>query len=423
MMKRYRSHALLSCIPLLYAVSVALAQPGSTPEAEEPKSALTLSEVDQPPHFTRKMDPLYPYGARRKGIQGSVTVKYTVTREGKVVQPAVLEGEPQGVFDESVLRSIRRWRFRPAIRDGKPVDVVIIATVEFAIRSSEETGESDETEDFGARVVAVTPKPRADAYDLSEVDKPPRAIERTDPMYPAAALEKGISGQVTLRFIVTKEGNVIEPSVIEGDPPNIFDSSALAAIRGWQFRPATKDGQPVDAIVIAPLAFSLLGGNQLGQPYDHRSMPYMLRRIYRKGYQHFNNGNYQKAMASFDKIVKRLPYNPDGYHGRGLTHRKLGKLDKAIEDFNRAIILDGRHGDVYLNRGLAYAELGKLKEAIEDFADFVNGDPNNPKGYVARAIVFDRMGERSKACRDLVKACELGNCEVLNRVRKGGLCK
>ena len=96
------------------------------------------------------------------------------------------------------------------------------------------------------------------AFTLSEVDQPPRIIRKIDPLYPFAAKRKNIQGSVTLRFIVTKDGTVIDPSIVESEPPDIFDNSALKAILRWRFKPAIKDGQSVDVIIIAPLKFELL---------------------------------------------------------------------------------------------------------------------------------------------------------------------
>lgn len=97
------------------------------------RTAFTLSEVDQPPRIIRKIDPLYPFAAKRKNIQGSVTLKFIVTKDGKVVDPSVVKGEPPEIFDNSALKAIARWRFKPAIKDGKPVDVIIIAPLKFEL--------------------------------------------------------------------------------------------------------------------------------------------------------------------------------------------------------------------------------------------------------------------------------------------------
>lgn len=96
------------------------------------------------------------------------------------------------------------------------------------------------------------------AYKLSEVDVPPRLIRTIDPVYPVAAKTEKIQGKVTLRFIVTTDGRVVEPSVVRDEPSGVFNDSALKPILGWRFRPAIKDGKPVDVIIIAPLKFELV---------------------------------------------------------------------------------------------------------------------------------------------------------------------
>jgi len=95
------------------------------------------------------------------------------------------------------------------------------------------------------------------AFTLAEVDQPPRILRSIEPLYPFAAKRKNIEGSVTLRFVVTKDGDVLEPEVVESEPPEVFDSSALKAIARFKFKPAVKDGRPVDCIVIAPLKFEL----------------------------------------------------------------------------------------------------------------------------------------------------------------------
>lgn len=97
------------------------------------RTAFTLSEVDQPPRIIRRIDPLYPFAAKRKNIQGKVTLRFIVTKEGRVIEPSVVKAEPPGIFDNSALKAILRWRFKPAIKDGKAVDVIIIAPLKFEL--------------------------------------------------------------------------------------------------------------------------------------------------------------------------------------------------------------------------------------------------------------------------------------------------
>lgn len=61
--------------------------------------------------------PKYPANAKRRRIEGYVTVRFTVTRQGKVRNPKVIAAKPSGVFERSALNAIRRWRFRKQSAD------------------------------------------------------------------------------------------------------------------------------------------------------------------------------------------------------------------------------------------------------------------------------------------------------------------
>jgi len=51
------------------------------------------------------------------------------------------------------------------------------------------------------------------AFKLTEVDQPPRVLRALDPQYPFLAKRQGIEGKLVLRFVVNKEGDVLEPEV------------------------------------------------------------------------------------------------------------------------------------------------------------------------------------------------------------------
>jgi len=58
--------------------------------------------------------PPYPEAARRLGYQGRVTLEFTVTPEGRVENLRTVEVEAPEILVEECLRTVRRWRFRPA---------------------------------------------------------------------------------------------------------------------------------------------------------------------------------------------------------------------------------------------------------------------------------------------------------------------
>lgn len=89
--------------------------------------------------IARELTPLvriparYPESALMKGIEGYVTMRFTVTETGAVADPVILRSDPPGVFDRSALRAVLKWKYQPQLADGKPVSVVTRARVVFKL--------------------------------------------------------------------------------------------------------------------------------------------------------------------------------------------------------------------------------------------------------------------------------------------------
>lgn len=90
-----------------------------------------LSQVDAHPRLTRRFEPEYPYAARSRNLSGTVTVRFLVDEDGSVDELTVLSAEPAGVFEHSVLKAVRRWRFKPGERAGRPVPTWVVLPVRF----------------------------------------------------------------------------------------------------------------------------------------------------------------------------------------------------------------------------------------------------------------------------------------------------
>ena len=76
-----------------------------------------------------RVDPMYPPRALSRGMEGWVLVEFTITAAGTVADPRVVEADPGTTFNRSALRAIKRWKYKPKIRDGKPVDQPGIRTL------------------------------------------------------------------------------------------------------------------------------------------------------------------------------------------------------------------------------------------------------------------------------------------------------
>ena len=71
-------------------------------------------------------------------------------------------------------------------------------------------------------------------------------LVRVPPQYPARALARGMEGWVLLEFTVSKTGAVLNPSIVQADPPIMFNRAALRAVRRWKYKPQIINGKPAD---------------------------------------------------------------------------------------------------------------------------------------------------------------------------------
>lgn len=82
----------------------------------------------------RKISPSYPSRALRSGIEGIVSVEFTITVDGAVKDPIIIKSNPPKIFDRSVLKAIKRWEFNSQIIDGKTVERRARQDIQFTLQ-------------------------------------------------------------------------------------------------------------------------------------------------------------------------------------------------------------------------------------------------------------------------------------------------
>jgi protein TonB len=88
------------------------------------------------------------------------------------------------------------------------------------------------------------PKPSLATIKVSQGVSQGLLIKRVQPTYPPAALQLHAQGAVQIEATINKEGTVINPKVLKGDP--ILARAALDAVRQWRYKPYYLDGEPVE---------------------------------------------------------------------------------------------------------------------------------------------------------------------------------
>lgn len=119
-------------------LSVCFAELGFASENQKDKpnslfeTAYNLNEVDQSPKcIQRDISPIYPCNAKVKRIEGYVTLRCVIDKNGDVQEAEIAEAKPEGVFEKQALDVVKNLKFNPAMKDGKPVDCIVKLPIRF----------------------------------------------------------------------------------------------------------------------------------------------------------------------------------------------------------------------------------------------------------------------------------------------------
>lgn len=85
-----------------------------------------------PPSVIYKPDPEYTREALNAKLEGSVTLRLVVDKEGVPTNIQIVKSLGLGL-DEKAIEAVSRWKFRPGQKDGQPVNVLASIQVNFKL--------------------------------------------------------------------------------------------------------------------------------------------------------------------------------------------------------------------------------------------------------------------------------------------------
>ena len=102
---------LTALVVSLFTMNIASADKGYVGEDE--------TEIEINRNYAKQ--PTYPRKALRMGTEGYVIVEFDVDTDGSVLDPYVLEAVPQGTFERSAIKAIRKWVYEAPTYKGQSV--------------------------------------------------------------------------------------------------------------------------------------------------------------------------------------------------------------------------------------------------------------------------------------------------------------
>ena len=80
----------------------------------------------------RRAEPEYTEEARNAKIEGSVLIKCVIDENGIPTDPIVERSLEKGL-DEKAVEAVKKWRFKPGLKDGKPVPAHVSIQINFRL--------------------------------------------------------------------------------------------------------------------------------------------------------------------------------------------------------------------------------------------------------------------------------------------------
>ena len=195
----------------------------------------TDTRESKPARVLDKVSAIYPSAMKRYGLSGQVTIGFDVDAEGRVQNPAIVESD-NPAFDEPALTALRQWKFSPALREGEPVASHHLP-VDIKLNSS------------GGEAFRINPQ--SDQSKLppeQRYDTPPKIRGVLLPVYPYALRRDGVRGSARAAMLIAPNGHVTQVKVLDAAHPE-FGQALAAALAGFRFDPAFKDGRPVPHVL------------------------------------------------------------------------------------------------------------------------------------------------------------------------------
>ncbi len=183
----------------------------------------------------KQTSPEYPVAMRRFGLRGQVQIDFTVDTSGNVQNPVIFQSD-NPAFDEPAITALREWKFEPGTRDGAPTALRQRQTIIFQLNETADGGNSAFTFSSGGDQSKLPPE--------LHYDTPPKIRGVLVPVYPYAQERDGVRGRAKATMLINLQGRVAGVKVQSADQPE-FGLALAAALEGFTFDPALKDGRPV----------------------------------------------------------------------------------------------------------------------------------------------------------------------------------
>ena len=128
---------------------------------------------------------------------------------------------------------------------------------------------------------------------------------------------------------------------------------------------------------------------------------------FQDGNSHFQRGEYELAIANYNKAIELNPNFAEAHNNRGLANLWLLRFGDAIADCDKAIEIQPQYADAYHTRGNAKAGRNEHTEAIDDYDVASSLNSRHAKAFNSRGVSKACLGQYNEAIKDFNSAIEI----------------
>ncbi len=210
----------------------------------DPPKRITVGGRVQERMLVEQVAPKYPPLAKQARISGTVRFTALIGKDGYVESLTLVSGHP--LLVGAAKEAVERWRYKPTLLNGEPVEVVTQIDVNFTLQGEPPPGNI--AGEVGGVLVGVAGGVvggvPGGAYRIGGGVTAPVPEYKVEPHYSQEARDARLEGTVLLAVVIDPAGRPQDVRVLR--PLGLgLDEKAVEAVSQWRFKPGMKEGQPV----------------------------------------------------------------------------------------------------------------------------------------------------------------------------------
>lgn len=142
--------------------------------------------------------------------------------------------------------------------------------------------------------------------------------------------------------------------------------------------------------------------------------------FYNRGLAYMEIDDSEKAKHDFYDSFTIDPYFKDGYYMRATVLLNQKKYSRARSQMDFLLSNNGDDAHAYNIRASIYYLEAEFQKAVDDASLAIKLDPTNSAFYDTRGNAYYALENFPDASKDAIKACELGNCSLLDMMKAQG---